>query len=109
MTFTDSFKCLRNKTVAVDIDGTICTEERTFERSLAKPLPGAREALSLLRRNGNTVILYTARGWEQYRVTQVWLRKHRMQYDQLIMGKPIANIWIDDRARRFTHWTDVEI
>lgn len=25
------------KTIFIDIDGTICTEERTFERSLAKP------------------------------------------------------------------------
>jgi len=109
VTFTDSFLRMRDKTVAVDIDGTICTEERTFERPLATPLPGAVEALQLLKKNGNTIILWTGRGWEQFKVTKRWLDDHGCVYDQLLMGKPIVNVFIDDRARHFTGWDNVEI
>lgn len=109
MTFTDTLTRVRNKTIAIDIDGTICTEERTFERSLALPLKHAVEALRLLRENNNTIVLYTARGWEQYRMTKAWLDDHGFVYDQIIMGKPIADIWIDDRARRFEGWATLNV
>jgi uncharacterized HAD superfamily protein len=97
----------RPKTIMIDLDGVICTEERTFERPLAEPLAGAREALAQLRAAGHTVIIYTARNWPEYRVTKKWLDDHGFVYDGLHMGKPVADVWIDDRAIRFTNWTDV--
>jgi len=90
--------------ILIDIDGTICTEERPFDRPLAQPLPGALESVSRFVQDGHTVVLWTARGWDQYRVTKTWLDEHHFQYDQLLMGKPIANLIIDDRARHFTGW-----
>ncbi len=109
MIFTDSLKAIKNKVIAVDIDGTICTEERTFERPLAKPLPGATEAISMLKANGNIIIFWTARGWEQYKVTKAWLDNYGFTYDQLVMGKPIVDMMIDDRARRFIGWDKQEV
>lgn len=109
MIFTESLTKLKNKTVAIDLDGTICSEEKTFERPLARPLPGAVEAVRMIRGNGNTVIIYTARGWEQYRVTKDWLDKNGFEYDQIVMGKPIADCWIDDRARRFVSWESLDV
>jgi ribonucleotide monophosphatase NagD (HAD superfamily) len=97
----------RPKTIMVDLDGVICTEERTFERPLAEPIDGAREALARLRAAGHTVIIYTARNWPEYRVTQKWLEEHGFQYDGLHMGKPVADVWIDDRAIHFTDWKQV--
>ena len=90
--------------IFIDIDGTICTEERPFERPLAKPLPGAVRAVNGYVEAGHTVVLWTGRGWDQYRVTKRWLDEHGFKYAQLLMGKPIANLIIDDRARRFTGW-----
>jgi uncharacterized HAD superfamily protein len=107
--FTDSLAKIRNKVIAIDIDGTICSEEKTFERSLAKPIIGAVEAIKTLHENDNIIIFYTARGWEQYRVTRRWLESHGFIYDQLIMGKPIADIWIDDRARHFKSWSTLDV
>jgi uncharacterized HAD superfamily protein len=92
------------KVIFVDFDGTLCTEEKTFERPLAAPLPGAREALERMRREGHTIVIWTARGWEQYRISKDWLDRHCFPYDQIIMGKPIASIFIDDRARHFEGW-----
>lgn len=109
MIFTESLREVKNKTIAIDIDGTICTEERTFERPLAKPLEGAVEALTLLKSNNNTLILWTARGWEQYKVTTKWLNDNGFEYDQLIMGKPILDFFIDDRARQFKGWEDLQV
>jgi uncharacterized HAD superfamily protein len=93
-------------TIMVDLDGVLCTEERVFDRPLAKPIEGAREALAQLKAAGHTIVVYTARGWAEYRVTKQWLDDQGMSYDAIHMGKPIAHLWIDDRAIRFTSWKD---
>src|SRR5580700_10025985 len=90
--------------VNVDLDGTICTEEATFERSLAKPLPGAREALTALVEAGHTVVIYSSRSWSELRMTEAWLRQNEIPYSGLHLGKPIADLFIDDRAVQFTDW-----
>jgi hypothetical protein len=90
-----------------DLDGVICTEEKTFERTLARPLPGVCEGMRLLRSQGNTIIIYTSRSWAEYRMTTEWLKRHAIEYDSLVMGKPIYDIWVDDRAIRFENWTSL--
>ncbi len=94
----------RAKTVMVDLDGVICTEEIFHDRPLAQPMAGARAALQKLRAAGYVVVIYTARSWGEYRVTRAWLEQHGFEYDGLHMGKPVADVWIDDRAVRFTDW-----
>jgi hypothetical protein len=94
----------RPKTIMVDLDGVLCTEEVFLERPLAEPITGAREALQKLRAAGYIVVIYTARGWGEYRVTRGWLADHGFEYDGLHMGKPVADIWIDDRAIAFSGW-----
>ena len=34
--------------IIIDLDGTICTEEKTYSRSLAKPLEGAITSINNL-------------------------------------------------------------
>ena len=34
--------------ILIDMDGVICSEEKTYSRSLAKPIPGAREGIKKL-------------------------------------------------------------
>ncbi len=95
---------MTDKTILIDIDGTICTEERTFERPLAKPLQNAKEKVNALYDAGHTIIFWTARGWEQYKITAKWLQDNGFKYHQILMGKPQATIFIDDRARKFEGW-----
>ena len=90
--------------IMIDIDGTICTEESPFDRALAKPLGGAVEAVNRLVDAGHVVVFWTGRGWDQYRVTKKWLDDHGFKYNEILMGKPIANLIIDDRARQFVGW-----
>jgi ribonucleotide monophosphatase NagD (HAD superfamily) len=89
-----------------DLDGVLYTEEPSLKRPLAKPIAGARETLQKLRAAGCIVVIYTARGWSERRVTRQWLADHGFEYDGLHMGKPVADIWIDDRAIAFSDWKD---
>lgn len=102
----ESHAMSRPKTIMVDLDGVICSEESFFDRPLAKPIDGAREALARLRAAGHTVVVYTARSWGEYRVAKRWLDEHGFEYDGLHMGKPVADVWIDDRALRFKNWAE---
>ncbi len=96
----------RAKTIMVDLDGVICTEEMFHDRPLAEPLPGAREAVARLRSAGYIVVIYTARSWGEFRMTEKWLADHGIEYDGLHMGKPVADVWIDDRAVGFKGWDE---
>jgi hypothetical protein len=86
------------KTVVVDMDGVICEERPTFERSLAKPLRDARDRLAAMRDDGHRIIIHTARSWSELAMTEEWLYEHGIVYDQLVMGKPVADVVVDDRA-----------
>lgn len=80
------------------MDGTICTEMRQFSRCLAEPKANAVETINELYDAGNTIIIYSARTWVEYEMTVDWLKRYGVKYHQLIMGKPIGDVWIDDRA-----------
>ena len=95
---------MKFKTLLIDIDGTICTEERTFDIPLAKPFKGAREKINAWYDNGHTIIFWSARGWEQYKITEKWLNDNGFKYHQILLGKPQCTIFIDDRARKFQGW-----
>ncbi len=95
---------MKPKTLLIDMDGTLCTEERTFDRPLATPVPGAKERVNRWHAEGHTIVIWTARGWEQYKITFKWLNDHGVKFDQLLMGKPIVDAIIDDRAFRFEGW-----
>lgn len=90
------------------MDGTICTEERTFSRSLAKPKKDAADMINKLYNDGHIIIIYTARTWMEYEMTEYWLNKNNIKYHQLFMGKPVGDIWIDDRAIQFNNnWDEI--
>ena len=91
-------------TIGIDLDGVICSEERAFERSLATLLPGALESLEALKAAGHVIIIWTARGWSEYRMTFEWLSSHGIPFDQLVMGKPIFDAFVDDRAIGHEGW-----
>ncbi len=93
--------------IIVDLDGTICTEEKQFSRSLAKVNPGAKKALRLLKEKGFNLIIYSARTWAEYELTIDWLNKNDIPFDQLILGKPQGDYWIDDRAIKYKSWDSI--
>jgi hypothetical protein len=93
--------------IIIDLDGTICTEEKTYSRSLAKPQKGAVKSVNALYNLGHTIIIYSARTWMEFEMTVAWLKSNKIKYHQLVLGKPVGDVWIDDRAIPFDNWESV--
>ena len=93
--------------LVVDLDGTICSEEKQFSRAIARPIEGAIDALRLIKNQGHTIIIYSARTWAEYEMTVDWLDRYGVSYDQLVLGKPQGDYWVDDRALQFTNWETI--
>jgi uncharacterized HAD superfamily protein len=94
--------------IIIDLDGTICTEEKTFSRSLAVPKKDAVKSVNALYDAGHTIIIYSARTWMEFEMTTAWLKQQGIKYHQLLLGKPIGDLWIDDRAMAFQdNWEDI--
>ncbi|MFC1988629.1 hypothetical protein ACFLVJ_02215 [Chloroflexota bacterium] len=84
-----------------DIDGTICSNtEGDYEQAV--PFKEAIERINRLYEEGHQILFYTARGsttgidWME--VTANQLREWNVHYHKLFMGKPTADIYIDDKA-----------
>jgi capsule biosynthesis phosphatase len=111
---TEAFK------ICFDIDGTIC-ENKIGKQTYAdvKPLPGAVEALKRFKKEGFYIILLTARHMRTCEANEgkvlanigyiyAWLDKWEIPYDELRIGKPHAELFIDDKGYRHENWTDTE-
>ncbi len=91
----------------IDLDGTICKEEKRENRHKAILLKNAKKSLDKFKKLNHTIIIYTSRGWNEYEMTFKWLKKNKIPFDQLVMGKPIGEYWIDDRAIKFDSWNQI--
>jgi hypothetical protein len=85
----------------VDIDNTICISENS-NYNQSKPLVDRINKINQLYEEGNTIIYWTARGmnsgknWEQ--LTKDQLYQWGCKYNQLLMNKPMYDVWVDDKA-----------
>jgi len=95
-------------TIAVDIDGTLAPNEiDESEYATLEPFPGAVETLKTLKKLGIKIVIWTARNSSWRSITEYWLSSKEIPYDELIMDKPSAQLYIDDKAFKFTTWSDV--
>jgi carbamoyl-phosphate synthase large subunit len=94
-----------NKIFCIDIDGTLCTEGMEYEK--AQPIQKVIDKINYLYDN-NTIILFTARGyhsgvnWKSFTAKQ--LETWGVKYHQLLMGKPYADYYIDNKAVDVLNW-----
>lgn len=97
--------------IVVDVDDTICTNIRRLPYSMCEPVPEVIDTINHLHDDlGFTIVLYTARGMvscngdieriiaKNKDVLIEWLKKHHVSYDELVFGKPIADVYVDDKA-----------
>ena len=91
--------------IMVDIDDTICYYEEGIEKgnyALANPYTDRIEKVNKLFDEGHTIIYWTARGtmtginW--FKITIDQLEKWGCKYHELILGKPHADFFIDDKG-----------
>ena len=94
-------------TYCFDIDGTICSNTDGDYES-AVPFPLAIKKVQALYAEGHVIKLFTARGattgidWRD--VTAAQVKEWGIKYHELIMGKPHADIFVDDKAIPARHW-----
>ena len=101
------------KTYVFDIDGTICTKSSELDSGdyhNVEPLHDRIELVNRLYDAGNTIIYQTARGMgrynnnqylavqEFYDMTAQQLRTWGAKYHLLILGKPAADFYVDDKG-----------
>ena len=107
--------------ICIDLDGVISTLKKENETYAdVKPIDGAKEKIQQLRKNGHHVIIFTARHMKTCngnvskviakigKITLDWLDLYGIEYDELLFGKPWADVYIDDNAFRFLNWEQLE-
>ena len=97
------------KTICVDIDGCLCSQT-AGNYADAQPIEEAIKVVNELYDEGHKIILHTARFMNRHNgdVQKVYEEGHEftknqldswgVRYHELILGKPFADILIDDRA-----------
>lgn len=85
--------------LVIDIDDTLLYS--TYMNSNYE-ITGANEELieivNKMYNRGNEIILWTGRHWNHLTITETQLRGHGIKYNTLLMGKPTADYYIDDKA-----------
>ncbi len=94
-------------TYCFDLDGTLCSASPD-DYTRAIPWQERIEEVNRLFQAGHYIKIYTARGMTtnmNYQELTEWqLKDWGISYDELIMGKPFADIYVDDKginAKRF--------
>ena len=87
--------------IYVDIDETICKSPEDRNYSMAKPIVKNIQKINKLYDEGNTIVYWTARGtgsgidWSA--TTQNQFAEWRVKHHDLKFGKPIYDLFIDDK------------
>lgn len=86
-------------TLCFDIDNTIMFtsyEDGTY-RVIGYNTPLIAK-IKEMQKKGHTIILYTGRHWNHLEITLSQLQPTGINYSSLVMGRPVADLYIDDRA-----------
>ncbi len=91
-----------------DIDGTLCTNT-DGDYQTARPFDEVIARVNRLYDEGHRILLNTARGsttgidWRE--LTERQLGDWGVRYHELFMGKPTADVYIDDKGLNLEDWT----
>ena len=87
--------------IYVDIDETICVSPESRDYSLAVPIQDRIDRINNLYDSGHRIVYWTARGtgsgidWRE--VTEKQFKQWGVKYHELRLGKPIYDLFIDDK------------
>jgi hypothetical protein len=90
------------KWLCVDLDGTLAEPLWTAQNPtnrIGDPIKlnvvKAREA----HRKGWKIVIHTSRPWTDYESIEFWCKMNGVPARRIICGKPLAAVYVDDRAR----------
>ena len=98
--------------IAIDFDGVIHRYSKGWNGGdiYDPPVEGTRQALEQLKHEGHTLYIFSTRnnklfhkkGIDQKEAMETWMKQHAIPYDKIwTYGKPMADLFIDDRALQF--------
>ena len=94
--------------IFIDIDETICISPQNRDYNLSKPLQENIAKANKLYDEGHTIVYWTARGtgsgidWRE--VTERQFEDWGVKYHELMLGKPIYDLFIDDKNMNTRDW-----
>lgn len=104
-------------TIAVDFDGVIHQYDGWKDGTIyGTVMPGCVETLQRLKDAGWNIIVHSSRACDkvvdnvlcrgQLQEMYEWLNKHKVPYQSIWAntGKPLADLYLDDRGVRFCGW-----
>ena len=105
------------KIYCFDLDGVICkTNMSDYKKS--KPIAEAIKKINSLYSEGHQIIIFTSRFMgrnrenvylakkQGYSFTFRQLKKWKLKFHKLILGKPSYDFIVDDRAINFKNWVN---
>lgn len=103
----------KGKTLAIDFDGVIHGYSKGWNGGeiYDPPVEGVAEAIQALKEEGYRIYIYSTRNNKAFRkkddpdqkpLMEAYLKEHNIPFDKIWnFGKPMAHIYIDDRALKF--------
>ena len=101
--------------IVFDLDGVICELKKPSESYLdVNPKKKVIQKMRDLKEEGHYLIIHTGRHMRTCegdvtkviekigKVTEDWLEKWKVPYDELVFGKPYADVYIDDLGHEFS-------
>ena len=92
---------------AIDIDGLLCNDMKgEYQNSI--PDYESIKKVNILYDEGHHIKIFTGRGsatgidWREFTIKQ--LERWNVQYHELILGKPVCDIIVDDKAISLKEW-----
>ena len=105
--------------IVFDIDDTICDNNfRDYGHEI--PFENVINKINKLYNEGHYIILYTSRGMiscnndinkilKKYDINlREWLKNHNVKYHELVFGKPIADLYVDDKCMNVQEFLNAE-
>ena len=108
--------------IVFDLDGVICELKKPSESyGEVKPKLDVIKLVNELHNNGDHIIIHTGRHMRTCdgnvnevikkvgKITKEWLKKNNVKYDELIFGKPHADMYIDDLGVTFDSADELKV
>lgn len=105
--------------IVFDVDDTICHNDDKLPYDQCVPDRIVIDKINKMKEELDCeVVLFTARGMvscdgdmdkiikKNKKVLEDWLHKHKVMYDELIFGKPIGDLYVDDKAMHIDDFVD---
>ena len=103
-----------------DLDDTICIHRnRDYENAV--PVLPVIQKMKMMHDDGWEIVIYSSRGQvsckgdinlieqKNRKITEKWLKDNNVPYDKLIFGKPIGDLYVDDKAMPVNEFENAKI